>query len=254
MGDYREEYLQFDAIGIESIEISFTCNECEGDFHSGELFFSSPVSIAINDEYCSSESNTLECSCGNVFEIEINIYSAGHGEVSVDKIDSDLITLEENIDWSYRDDEDEWGYSSDSHWHAYHELKEQLGYLKELVILYQDNHNLKFTNSVMLYAQTVSAIEFYFSRVITSEVKNNNHIYKKLLTWNPRGLDRGVSLKKINDEKFDIKQHITNFLSRQVFHNVKRITEYFEKLFTLQDTPCLSNSIDCIDWPTYMAN
>ncbi|MCF6766675.1 catalase/peroxidase HPI [Thiotrichales bacterium 19S3-7] len=23
---------------------------------------------------------------------------------------------------------------------------------------------------------------------------------------------------------------------------------------TLQDTPCLSNSIDCIDWPTYMAN
>ncbi|MCF6765129.1 amino acid carrier protein [Thiotrichales bacterium 19S3-7] len=25
-------------------------------------------------------------------------------------------------------------------------------------------------------------------------------------------------------------------------------------LFTLQDTPCLSNSIDCIDWPTYMAN
>lgn len=213
-------YFSFNPFGTESINLSFTCCDCNSDVVSEDIPIPSP-------DYCSdtaSGSQTEEegyaiCeTCDREFEITVFVtYAGGDGVIEgIDDVDLQVI---ENPEPYYEEQYD----AVSNNTMFFETFKSEIDNLKELNKINLEPLSTDKTLRRQLYAGIIASMETYLSDAFINTTLNSEIFFKKYVETFKDFKNQSLTIDKFYELQQNLRKICKKSMLDVIYHNLGKV-------------------------------
>ncbi len=227
--------VDFNPFGTESIIVKFTCDNCDHEVTSDDIYIPSPNYAAetASDSYNDNDGSAICENCSKEFEITVYVSYAG-GSIDIQDIDDDdvieVIENQEKLDEYYDEQINSIIFNSGNILSFITELEN----LKKLNNETIGDTELQNTLKRQLYSGAITCLEDFLSQTLIKAVLSNEKFFKNFVRTFPGINARKFSLSEIFEKQQGLKDIVKKELLDIMYHNLPKVKPIYKNTLGIE--------------------
>ena len=213
-------YFNFNPFGTESINLCFTCNDCNSEVISEDIPIPSPdySSDTASGSQTEGEGYAICGTCDKEYEITIfSTYAGGDGVIEgIDDVDLQVI---ENPEPYYEEQFD----AVSNNTMFFETFKSEMDNLKELNNINLEPSSTDKTLRRQLYAGVIASMETYLSDAFINTTLNSESLLKKYVETFKDFKNQSLTLDKIYELQENLEKICKKSMLDVIYHNLGKV-------------------------------